>query len=356
MKTFTKTDSLCLKGIAIIIMMFHHCYRKVEQFENYVVDFRPFSQEFVVDISDYFKICVSIFAFITGYGLYLSAKNSCTDGMETGKWVCNRWKKTLGGFWFVYVLSFVITQIFAGYPAEVYCQTDLLHGIVYAVIDFLGLAHLLSTPTMVPTWWYMSAAIVFVAAVPVFLKWTQKLGYATLFIFIMCVPRLVGDGYPGGRTIPPFLPALILGMLFAQYDLFGKLQTLKILKNKKADAILWFVIYAAAVYVSILVFIRVSRQNIWEFHFGVCPLIVICFCVRYVNRIPIVRDILAFLGKHSMNIFLIHTFFRYIFFGEFIYGFRYFGLIAFVLLIISLGISIAVEGLKKLLVRWKNLW
>ena len=48
-----------------------------------------------------------------------------------------------------------------------------------------------------------------------------------------------------------------------------------------------------------------------------------------------------------MNIFLVHTFFRYIFFRDFIYGFKYFWLIVLVLFGVSLGVTMLIELLKK---------
>ena len=64
-----------MKGIAILIMMFHHCYRSKDRFEKYIVDFWPFDMDLVVNVSDYLKICVSILrllqdtAFIYRHGI-----------------------------------------------------------------------------------------------------------------------------------------------------------------------------------------------------------------------------------------------------------------------------------------------
>lgn len=54
-----------------------------------------------------------------------------------------------------------------------------------------------------------------------------------------------------------------------------------------------------------------------------------------------------FLGEHSINIYLVHTFIYYYFFSDFIYSFKYPALIFLVLLILTLCISIALEELKK---------
>ncbi len=350
-ESFSKRDSVCLKGIAILIMMFHHCYRSKDRFEDYIVDFRPFDMEFVVDVSDYFKICVSIFAFITGYGLYLSARNRCKDVASTERWIYERLIKTLSGFWFVYALVFVVTQIYAGYPVEIYFGQGGIRGVIYALIDFLGLANLLESPTLVGTWWYMSAAVIYIVLYPVFVKWTQKLGYTTLFMAIAFLPRCVsGNIYPGGMAVYTFLFPLLLGMLFSQYDVFSKLYALKISENKTLDFCVQFLVYHVLLIGSVVLWVRFPRDVAWEYHAGLAPLIFICYCRKYLVRMPGMRDFLFFCGKHSMNIFLVHSFIRYVFFEEFTYSFKYFCLIVVVLFAISMGISILIELLKK----WTN--
>ena len=62
---FTKDVSLALKGLAVIMLLFHHSYGKEKLFEKYVIDFYPFEQQAVIDFASSLKICVSIFAFIT---------------------------------------------------------------------------------------------------------------------------------------------------------------------------------------------------------------------------------------------------------------------------------------------------
>ena len=349
--SLSKTDSLCLKGIAIIILIFNHSFRASlgSMLEKYDIIYSPFSENFITNICEYFKICVPIFAFITGYGLYLSAKDKCKDLKSCEKWVTSRYIKTFSGFWFIYILSFVITQIYDKYPQSIYCKDGMIRGFAYAVIDFLGLASLLTTPTMLGTWWYMSAALVFIILIPIALKWSEKLGYITLIVSLIALPRLLDTGYPGGMTAYPFILAVIMGMIFAQYDLFAKINSIKITKNKVVSELIQFAIYIVLIISSIYVWLRLPREKAWEYHYAFSPLIIICFCRKYITRIPVIKDILSFLGKHSMNIFLIHTFLRYTFFDEFIYSFKHFWLIALVLLAVSLAVSIVIEFIKKLI-------
>ena len=58
---------------------------------------------------------------------------------------------------------------------------------------------------------------------------------------------------------------------------------------------------------------------------------------------------MRFIGKYSMNIFLIHTFIYYYWFSDFIYAFRYDWCIVAALLVTSLVVSYVIEGFKRLL-------
>lgn len=96
---FDKYNSQAMKGIAIVIMLFHHMYLSQDRFEGLNVVFTPFSADRIMYLCRTFKICVPIYAFISGYGLYLSyRKNNSTPG----KWTAKRLIKTMGGFWIIW--------------------------------------------------------------------------------------------------------------------------------------------------------------------------------------------------------------------------------------------------------------
>lgn len=347
--SLTRTDSMCLKGIAIVIMMFHHCFADTSRFEGYVVDFFPFTQNIIVQTSNYFKICVAFFVFITGYGLYLSAEKGIKDYRTSAKWTASRLIKSMSGFWFVYILTFIVTQIYAGYPTEVYCKDGKIRGAVYALLDFLGLANDFDTPKLCTTWWYMSAAVFFIIAIPVLSKFANKFSFWVLLGLLVFIPRVLQIEFPGGESGYSFIITLVFGMMFAKYKLFEKLGNLKWVKNEIADKALKFIPLLLLVGISIIVYNRIEKNDFWELHYAVIPMFFIYFCKEYIVRIPVVKQILAFFGKHSLNIFLIHTFIRKTFFQDFTYSFEKFWLIALVLFAISLGISIVIEALKKLI-------
>lgn len=200
--TLTKQDSAALKGIAILLMIFHHCFLDPSRFAGHIVSFAPFSQSAIVSLSYFSKICVGIFAFISGYGLYLSAVKQPRSAKAVSGWTVSRLIKTMSGYWLVYILALITTWIYADLPIKTYCTNGNIRGLLYGALDFLGVASLFKTPTMNSTWWYMGAAVLFIVLVPLFIRITEKFGYTGLCILIIMLPRLLKVGYPG--SINPY--------------------------------------------------------------------------------------------------------------------------------------------------------
>lgn len=346
-KGLTKSDSLALKGIAIIIMVFHHLYCEEKRFDKYVVDFSPFSQDFVVDVSLMMKICVSIFAFITGYGLLKSIAKIPLNRNSVLKWNIARLLKTMSGFYFVYVIVFVTTQILSGLPAKTYFDGSKAKGLIYVFADFMGLSNLFDTPTLIGTWWYMSAAFLFILLVPVVYSVSKKISYLPVVFIIIALPRLLNVGYPGGTNAYTFILPMVFGMIFADYNLFEKISSLKP-KNKVVAYIIDFLFFGIAVIFSYFIFINFRGARMWELKFAVVPVFFICFCRYCIIRIPVIKSILEYFGKRSFTIFLTHSFIRYTYLNEFSYSFGNFMLNYVVLFALSLLLAVVVDFIKKL--------
>ncbi len=352
---FSKRQSLCLKGFAIILLMCIHCFGDVKRFAGYEFNFWPIGQDLFVDLAYYCKICVSIFAFISGYGLYLSVRNKADNVIDTNKWLVSRIIKTLNGFWFIYIISFVLLLKIPDSPIEKYFTKGIVRGGVYVVLDFLGISHLFTTTTINASWWYMSAAIVFILVMPLLVKAVNKFGWLLSFVLIVVIPRVLFNGESfGAMGIYTFILPVFLGALFAQYNLFEKINNIKLLKNKALNEIVLFLGLVLAILVSIYVWIRVSYEKIWEYHYGFAPLLVIIFCNKYlfngnnfISRFLCV--IFSFLGKHSMNMFVFHSFIRVNLLNEFVYSFKYPIVTIVVLTLLSLVASIIFELIKKLI-------
>lgn len=352
---FSKRSSMCLKGFAIILLMCIHCFGDAERFAGYDFTFWPIGEELFIELAYYCKICVSLFAFISGYGLYLSARSKTNSISETNKWLTSRVIKTLSGFWFVYVVSFIILINIPESPIEKYFTQGLVRGCVYVLLDFMGISHLCTTTTINASWWYMSAAIVFILLMPLLIKSVKKIGWLLSFVIIAVVPRVLFNGESFGATgIYTFILPVYFGALFAEYNVFEKINDFKIVKNKAISDIILFFGLIFIILVSIYIWIRVPYTKTWEYHYGLAPIPLIVFCNKYLfNGNNIISRILcvifAFFGKHSMNIFVFHSFIRVHLLNEYIYSFKIPALTIIVLFAISLGASIIFELVKKLI-------
>ena len=93
-----------------------------------------------------------------------------------------------------------------------------------------------------------------------------------------------------------------------------------------------------------------SLTELRDFEFvlnGLIPVAVICWSYEFLINLPVIREILQFMGKHSANVFYIHSFIRAKWIGNFVYSFGHAFLIWFVLMASSIVISIFLEGIKK---------
>lgn len=349
---FTKEKSTILKGCAIIMMLFHHCFLS-GRFENYPINFWPFTVATITHVASFFKICVSLFAFVSGYGLLLSyqefaTKENCiAKRVSKERWILHRLLKTLSSYWFVLVLSWVVCMSVDKLPIQAYSfdTSSKLYGCWNMLVEFLGLSNLVGRSPMNGTWWYMSAAVAFIILVPLLYHSLYNLGpcYTILLTFIL--PRMFSC-YPGGTSFVSFILAFVCGMAFAYGDWFTKWSYFWG-KQKIGTKILKFAGMSAILLSTYKIYYRLPTEQYWDIKWGFMPLIVILYINDYISEISVVRQCLRFLGIHSTNIFLTHTFIRYYYAMDFIYGMKNFMWVIAVLLGISLVISLTIEGCKK---------
>ena len=219
-KEFSKYNSLALKGVAILIMFFHHNFRTQKLFSSYDISFFPFSQGLIVNLSDFFKICVSIFAFITGYGLAMSLKKIKKENIT--KTTINRVIKLIFDFMIVAIIMYIIRQIASNDVYKIFFKKgNIIGGIVQIIVDLLGMNKLFGTATLDGNWWYMSFAILLIITIPVIIKCFDKYGYLKVILAYIIIPRILHVEFVNSSYIS-FVSATILGIICAQNNLLVK--------------------------------------------------------------------------------------------------------------------------------------
>ena len=353
---FTKEHTMQMKGIAIIILLFHHCFLNAQRWATvpyeklattkgwgyYPILFAPFSSHTIQYLASFSKICVAMFVFMTGYGMWVSYESQ-KKKTTMSNYIKKRMVTLMTGF----LIIFVVTEILAiptGRFIEVYGHD--FRSVVYMIIDALGLAKLLGTPLFCLTWWYMSLAIVLIMIFPFVHSIMEKYQWVVVVASII-VPRACGFGQ--STDLFRYLLAYTLGMYFAQHDLLARIKE-KFMEQNVAGKLLSLIVSL----IGLAVIIK-CRQNAWigwkylDFWDGFAAMYVIVLSYIYILNGKWIVKGLGFLGKHSMNIFLIHSFYRDVFFHKFTYSFYYAWLDYIVLMAISLVTSIVLEWFKKLI-------
>ena len=353
---FTKEHTMQMKGIAIIILLFHHCFLNTQRWATvpyeklattkgwgyYTISFAPFSSHTIQYLASFSKICVAMFVFMTGYGMWVSYESQ-KKKTTMSNYIKKRMVTLMTGF----LIIFVVTEILAiptGRFIEVYGHD--FRSVVYMIIDALGLAKLLGTPLFCLTWWYMSLAIVLIMIFPFVHSIMEKYQWIVVVASII-VPRACGFGQ--STDLFRYLLAYTLGMYFAQHDLLARIKE-KFMEQNVVGKLLSLIVSL----IGLAVIIK-CRQNAWigwkylDFWDGFAAMYVIVISYIYILNGKWIVKGLGFLGKHSMNIFLIHSFYRDVFFHKFTYSFYYAWLDYIVLMAISLVTSIVLEWFKKLI-------
>lgn len=338
MRQFGKKQAASVKGMAVLMMLWHHLYWNMDELREAGVDatFFPFSEYNMVNLAKVFKICVSLFAIVSGYGLYLDYSKSEKD--EFG-WIKGRLKKLLVDYWFIFILSFVVTMLIDQRPLKVYFINNVYDGCFNIFLDFLGVSSIFDSPTLLGTWWYMGAAVLYIVLTPFLVRHKKYLWL--IFAATGAVVRLFRLDYLGGTNPYLFLCAFQIGMIAAHYDMIHFCIRLK-------RGFLPFLTGLAVLWAGYRLYTYLPYGKYWEVCWAFFPLAVVIFSVRYLVDLPVLGSVFWYLGKHSYFLFLTHTFIRIIYLKDFIYNrncFVSFGL----LLLTSVALSLLCEWLERIL-------
>jgi peptidoglycan/LPS O-acetylase OafA/YrhL len=315
-----------IKGMAICLMLWHHLFYEHAEYGNLILQTAQFG-----------KVCVSLFLFVSAYGLTVQYGRVCNKPIaETLKFQINRLAKFYINYWVIFLIFVPIGIFVFGRSLCIPYGDGNLHQFKMLVTDFLGINFFQSYNI---TWWFNCLIICLYFFFP-FLYFAGKKHSILLLIVSVVIWKF---------NLPIF-PEIIRNWLFV-FSL-GIVYSLNIDKiNNFLNKInTWLLL--GLLFVSLLALFCI-RQNLIVHIQGIPTdgficLNIIILAILTIRSIHIVNSMLQFLGKHSMNIYMVHTFIYHYFFGDYIYLFKYPLVIFAVLMLCSLGISIVVEYLKNI--------
>lgn len=345
---FDKRLSNEVKGIAIILMLMHHLFGcLVVLCEKYGVVANPFSWENLYTFCVHAKVCVSMYVFITAYGITISynslLKNKVINKIELEKFSLDRYVKLFFNYGFIWMLAIITSPLRDVSLSEIYGEGN--KGVMYAIIDAMGFASFFGSPTLNETWWYMTLAFLLIFMVPVLIKSYKSCGILLVVISAYFTYLGVNDS-----AFTRYLFCIMMGILFAEENIFERVKRVSVLPNTIFNKIMKCVIF-----ILMIVFLLYLRKKTnWSYWIDTLFTICICCLCMELHNVPLgVNRIMEYLGRHSMNIFLVHTLIFEYYFTEFIYGFKHWILITFALLMSSLLVSILCERIKKIIKFYK---
>ena len=310
------SESLQLRGLAILMMIWLHCFNKDVTGLTYISLLPsvggatlPFLLTRVA------QICVSLYCFLSGYGLY--CKYPYKEGYTRKKAFI-----LIKQYWFV-LFTFAIVGIMMKYYHTVTIYDLLGNFLGYRTSWNSTLWFLLPyiILLLISKWVfefinklkiYISLPIIIVAWVFAMglLKY-QNTGVIEINVFVKNLLQVL-------RLLLPFC----FGVYAKKYDYIED-----VIKANKS--LWWGIMFLSTI-------LLMSRFLIWN-HFTLpvcCVAFVYLFhCVKLSSKL---RDIISFFGEKSLYLWFCHAYFVYYFFKEYVLGVKYAILIYLLAIVLSL--------------------
>ena len=312
---FSSLNTKQVKGLAIVLMFIHHLWAFPDRIPGgnlkYIFYFSYSS------LGLFGKICVSIFFFLGGYGIYLqSTKKDFT--------ILKNIKKLYVSYWKVFLIFIPIALLFFNNQIN-YCDSSNIYARFSnyswnsVLENFLGFSNSLNGE-----WWFFKSYLIAIITFPLAKKIIEKNSIHKNIFYIVIFDILITTIFPQIGKIEgfgslnksylynnlfcqsaPFAACFYMGILFAKENLIIKLRDL-VKKNYKINFITDIII---------MFFIMYLRTYITgaELDILFVPLIIIVF-IDLISYLHIISKLFESIGKHSTNMWLIHSFYCYYFY------------------------------------------
>ena len=305
--TSEKTEHL--KGIALLLLMWHHLFG-VEYLSGWTAII-PGTEgaSYVIGASG--KICLAMFLFCSGYGLYKSYINK-ENTKKT--YILQRLAKTLIPYWLVMIIA-IAYLVYAGRFQPQYIFVNL-----FALIHSNDILYVTFS-------WFIKLYVVLILLLPLIKlierKWKKNaLIDILIYIALPFTAAVVFGKYMHEETftnIPEFLvssvlfilawfPLFAIGMLFAKYDTYKKVRGFADKFPSYLVIILSILIIGNMVYLRFIVNTFFGDSVLYhccmaDVVFG--PIIVCAFLLLIDNLKYKSRYVIPFIGKNSVFYWLL---------------------------------------------------
>lgn len=318
----SKSNSLILKGGGILLMLIHHLFYS-EWSQPLYDDITIHGVGVVNQIGHFSKLCVAVFVFVSGYGLVASTP----PDVKLKDFYWRRLKKIYLNYWYIWLLFVPISYfVFGRTFTDAYGENTAIKG----VLDFFGLLKMFGVDSYNPTWWFYNCIIILYLLFPLLNKWLLKSTYLLVSVAITCGLLFF---IPGVNVISGYMFVFLVGMLMAKMPV------------QWVNDTKWWHIMIALLMLSVWRLAKTCPKQIADglLCAGMALMVYKIKWSRWLGQV------MESLGKHSMNMFLTHTFIYRFWFREYIYFTKNPLLIIVSLLITTFLLSVAIEWTKRMI-------
>lgn len=343
---FSREETKMMKGIAIILMLYHHLFAFPERFPesiSYISTFALAGNTISYWIGCFGKICVALYLFLGGYGTYLSAQKSESIDKLVGRKIKNLYLV----YWKVFLVFIPLCM-----ALNVSRVTKNVETLIW---NFTGLR-----TSYNGEWWFFTPYVILLVLFPLLYRflsvkkeiWIDLVKVFALNAFIQfIIPVVVCMPFTGNFSSSLFwstlngglaqLPVFAMGCFFAKYDLLSQI------KRKSSENYWYFGI--AVLSLPLTFYMRKKTGYLFNaYDLVYAPLIVISASIVLENKLlsPISK-VLIKIGNQSTIIWLTHSFYCYMLCPKIVFLPRYAPLIVAWLCLICYVTALAINALYK---------
>ena len=355
---FTREDTRAIKGLAVVLMLLHHLATWGDRWPVGFAGFKSLwsgfvDQGFLTDLAFNAILCVPIFFFLGGVGLYR-------------RWVAGRYSVTNAiislykQFWKVFIIFIPIGYLLfcrTGRGINVLC-TRWVVGDAKSFLKVLFANFTGYDTTLNGEWWFLASYICTLPLGYLFCRAIRRHKNVWADIFLVFVIEILTQSVfpdlanlaalPNLRQnlyfirfleINKYSTAFFMGIVWAKYDLLEKL------KGRIANVPFRGVLCLAA-----CVAVFICRAYIVSDVLS-ADLVLVPFFVAFLSAVfdsaKALKTGFRFLGSHSTNMWLVHSFYCYYFleFTKIVYATPSVWVDLLILVVLSLATSIVLDGL-----------
>lgn len=317
------------KGVALILLLIHHLFFQTEFFYN---DWIIGDTHILMKFAEFSKVCVGIFVFLSGFGLFRSQSKA---QLSLKNFVSQHFVKIYLNYWLIWLLFVPVGLLFF----------DLSFTSIYGdnywdklLINILGFQQVFNFWGLNPTWWFIGTIIILYVLFPFIYTLVDKYNYIILlivFVFSLFSINISFIGIQPYEPINDYLLTFVLGIIVAKNNIFEKLKQFRLK--------LWLKILFAFI---VLLGVIILRFNLGAKSLILTDGLISLIIMFLIYGIESKFRFLEFIGKHSFNIFLFHTFIYFHFFNKFVFFTNSILIIFLTLLFICIFLSLLIEFIK----------